>query len=177
MLAEVEHCDRALKYVSQWQTAVDAGAHKGYWTEKLVEHFDSVHAFEPVAELAAEITGRAHVHVHALGARYGQCAIEHGRDNNGQGHVTGGTDVEMKPLDDYTLGGVGFFKLDVEGYELRVLEGASSMVERCRPVILCELNGLSARYGWTDDDVKLWLTRQGYRHEATWNKDWLWLPE
>jgi Methyltransferase FkbM domain len=46
--------------------------------------------------------------------------------------------VRVAKLDDVLDGDVGFVKIDVEGHELRVLEGASSLIERCRPILFIE---------------------------------------
>lgn len=41
-------------------------------------------------------------------------------------------------LDDIIKDDVGFIKIDVEGHELAVLKGATSLINRCRPVLLVE---------------------------------------
>ena len=46
--------------------------------------------------------------------------------------------MAVAKLDDVLDGDIGFIKIDVEGHELSVLEGASSLIERCRPVLLIE---------------------------------------
>ena len=48
-------------------------------------------------------------------------------------------EAELKPLDDFALGGVDFIKIDVEGHEVEVLLGAAATIERCRPMVLIEL--------------------------------------
>lgn len=47
--------------------------------------------------------------------------------------------VKRKRLDDYHLGPVGFIKIDVEGHECAVLEGAKCTIERERPNLLIEI--------------------------------------
>ena len=42
-------------------------------------------------------------------------------------------------LDNENLSNVGFIKIDVEGYELDVLEGASKLIERDRPTMMVEI--------------------------------------
>jgi FkbM family methyltransferase len=52
--------------------------------------------------------------------------------------------VPARPLDEYikTTGvdRIDFMKIDVEGFELEVLRGARQTIERCKPVIYCEVN-------------------------------------
>jgi FkbM family methyltransferase len=47
--------------------------------------------------------------------------------------------VPVKRLDDYQLDNVSFIKIDVEGHELAVLEGAENTLARCRPTLLVEI--------------------------------------
>ena len=46
--------------------------------------------------------------------------------------------VPLSRLDDFGLERVDFLKLDVEGFESQVLEGAAATIERCRPVMYVE---------------------------------------
>jgi FkbM family methyltransferase len=51
----------------------------------------------------------------------------------------GTIDVEVGVLDDVLpTRGVGFIKIDVEGYELEVLKGASGLIRRNRPIMYIE---------------------------------------
>lgn len=52
--------------------------------------------------------------------------------------------VRARPIDEYlkTLGvdRIDLIKIDVEGFELEVLRGARQTIEKCRPIIYCEVN-------------------------------------
>lgn len=79
---------------------------------------------------------------------------EGGRQDVGQGTEYPTTiDVAAIPLDSFNYERVDFLKIDVEGMELRVLNGAKQLVERCRPVILAEWykSDQSALYYWLVD--------------------------
>ncbi len=48
-------------------------------------------------------------------------------------------EVSTKPLDEYDHANIGFIKIDVEGHELAVLEGAEQTLMKFRPVLLVEI--------------------------------------
>jgi hypothetical protein len=69
--------------------------------------------------------------------------------------------VETKPLDEVYAGDVGFIKIDVEGHEHSVLQGAQQTIARCRPRVLVEVE---ERHG--PDSVRrvhAFFRRRGYR--------------
>jgi hypothetical protein len=46
--------------------------------------------------------------------------------------------VQTARLDAVVTGDIAFVKIDVEGHELNVLQGATGLIERCQPVFLVE---------------------------------------
>ncbi len=68
--------------------------------------------------------------------------------------------------------GLDFIKIDVEGAELRVLEGGQQAIESFKPAILIEIEARhTARYQYCPDDILGWLTRRGYAMH-TWQDQW-----
>ena len=62
-------------------------------------------------------------------------------------------------LDDMTDGAqVGLMKIDVEGFELNVLKGATSVIQRCRPIIYVENDRVDR-----SRDLIEWLWATGYK--------------
>lgn len=127
------------------RVAVDAGAHVGFWSMWLAKDFARVHAFEPVPEHAEcfrmNVTqGDVTLHEVALGARAGKVAMQRVHENSGKAHAIAGSEVEVITLDSLGLRDVDLIKIDVEGFEHRVLAGARDTIERCKPVIVVEDN-------------------------------------
>ena len=74
------------------------------------------------------------------------------------------TEVEIVSLDSYfgdSTPRIAAIKIDVEGHELAVFEGAKRLIEKHSPVLVfeCEERHLSGRYV---ADVLRWLQNRGY---------------
>ena len=138
------------------RVSVDAGANRGVWTEVLRRHSRGVCAFEPNPKMYAELRRCAHPDVrtfqYALSDRGGEADLlvpqnDKGFSNQGaslsRARIGAGRfralTVEMRRLDDFDLGDVGFLKVDVEGHELAALQGARETLRRCRPTLVVEI--------------------------------------
>jgi hypothetical protein len=56
-------------------------------------------------------------------------------------------DIEVRTLDSYQFSDVDIIKIDVEGMEVPLLQGAEQTIRRNRPWILIEGNKSPGRYG------------------------------
>jgi FkbM family methyltransferase len=135
--------------------AVDVGASSGYYAFVMSKYFAQVEAFEPLAANTRNLTDYAspkiRVHHVALSATTGRrnfyLPIINGIKCYGRAgfdqprawpyHVS---EIEQRRLDDFELRDVSLIKIDAEGHELEVLEGARKTIESCRPVILVEIS-------------------------------------
>ena len=166
------------------RVCVDVGAHVGLWSMWLARAFARVHAFEPVPLFADifpwNVTG-ANVTLHrtALGARaetveitvpHGQTGGAHisiGGKHPGNKYASGGTSVfsglPMRTLDSFGLDAVDFIKIDVEGTERQVIEGAAHTIGTCRPLIVIEQKGNEVAYGQGRDEAAGMLAAWGMR--------------
>lgn len=137
---------RSLQHTKSKRVALDIGANVGLWSRDLVKHFDQVIAFEPVAMfrecLVLNVTSaNLTVESVALGDRQGLIKMVITEGNTGHTHVDPnaiGGDTEIKRLDSLNLPVVDYIKIDCEGFEYRVLQGAEQTIKRCRPVIVIE---------------------------------------
>ena len=158
------------------QTAVDVGASMGQWTLPLAKRFDFVLAFEPAKDLADKLARRlqssqVRVMPFALWNRatwhtlitYPDLRVSRLVEHDllfSIGLGTGRREVQCLPLDFFSLSDLDFMKVDVEGAEGEVLEGAYQTLKRCHPVILVELHAQAAR-----EKVESILTSLGYTWE------------
>jgi FkbM family methyltransferase len=168
----------AFPHVTEWGCAVDVGAHVGVWSERLAARFDRVVAFEPHPPHAARARRLKGVEVHeaALGHESGEASLRAGEVTDGQYHLGSGEGTQVLTLDGVGLTAVGLVKVDVEGYEWYVLQGGAQTIERDRPVIVIEANGLSERYGVDPDAPRTWLGDRGYRMAGRVKNDEVWVP-
>jgi FkbM family methyltransferase len=123
------------------EVAVDAGAHIGYMTSVMLARGAEVHSFEPHPEthelLRANIANwNGHVEVHqlALSSRAGTGWLGAGAEFTSNSGVPALLErersdldcfeVRLGRLDEFVTGEVALLKVDVEGHEHAVLDGA-----------------------------------------------------
>lgn len=146
--------DPELRYLSRLcspaKISVDVGAAQGLYTSHLLAHSAEVWAFEPRGDAAAELTRHfagspVRVLPVALSDADGEATItvptDIGRSTLEKSNPVEGeeTVIPTRRLDSYDLRGVGFIKIDVEGYESAVLRGATETIKRSRPSLLIEI--------------------------------------
>lgn len=159
---QYDRLERAYHHITDYTVAVDAGAHVGLLTRKLAERFKTVYAFEPdpanfacLCENTRHLPNVLQVQA-ALGAEAGRVSLDRGDGtNSGDVCVRGGDEVPVVPLDSYELPDLGLIKIDVQGYERQVLEGARQLIQAFAPVMIveCEPPGnLRRRYHKGDRD-------------------------
>jgi len=139
--------------------SIDIGASGGIYTLALLPYSSSIVAFEPRPEGVCDLIEMARV-LHlpiqvetiALSNTEGKAEMrmllrDLGRstiasENNlldPDGSPTQSTWVVKKTLDSYRLSKVGFIKIDVEGHEKAVLEGAAKTIDSNRCNLLIEM--------------------------------------
>ena len=139
--------DRSLTYVKNFRVALDIGANVGLWSRDLCERFSSVIAFEPVEIfrdcLTKNVTSpKLHVESVALGDQATTACMNITMDNMGHTHIDpnslGNGDTVVRRLDDYNYNDIDYIKMDCEGFEYRIIQGAKETILRCRPVVVVE---------------------------------------
>lgn len=141
------------------KTSIDAGANVGVWTWAMARHSKEVHAFEPnpknLSKLRRNVGKLKNVSIHglALADAEGEAILRIPRGRKGHSNQRAslstaavGDDqaftalaVKQKRLDDCGLRSVGFIKIDVEGFELTLLEGAQATIARDHPNLIIEI--------------------------------------
>jgi FkbM family methyltransferase len=176
------------RFIKPGMTVFDVGAHHGLYTilaSKATGAEGRVHAFEPSPRERAQLkrnlglnrARNVQIHSVALGRESGKETLylvdgtEDGcnslRAPNVE-QVTIPVEVRVQPLDDFLrqsgVQGIDFVKLDVEGAELSVLEGAEGLFRSPhRPVILAEISDVrTGPWGYAAREIIEWLGRKGF---------------
>lgn len=172
--------------------AIDVGANVGSVTGQLchaVEERGLVWAFEPIPrnlarlEHLAEANGLAQLEIFgcALSSTRGTAVIRLAEDGF-SGHASftaswirgGELQVTTECLDDLTgqiqtARPLRLIKIDVEGFERQVLEGAVNTIRRFRPLIYCEFNDLVLRDAGSSSEALLaTFASVGYSVAPAW---------
>ena len=153
-------CIRRVDARQEIRVVLDVGANSGEWAATVAKCLPSaeLHCFEPqpACQLALQSLSkhnpRVHVHAMALGAQNGRLAMNANRFTPSSSflrmtkrHVdlwpatadTAEIEVLVRCLDDETssLGTGMFLKIDVQGYELQVLQGATDTLTRTTLIV------------------------------------------
>lgn len=143
--------------VESGEQAIDVGGNRGVYTYDLWRRGCHVEVFEPnpicCKVLQAWSSGRRCVNVHpvALSRSEGSATLHIPRDSSGLEHdasasieQAGGGEIRdevvaTRTLDSYAFPDPRFVKIDVEGHEQSVIDGANATLQRCRPILLIEV--------------------------------------
>lgn len=190
------------RYVESASVILDIGAHCGSHTVlyKSINPSARVYAFEPqlkmyhllvknikdngLTEVVAynnavgDFTGNAEMNPYSSDGSNSMSPVSYGGDNlynlAGIQIGAGGESVKMIRLDEMILPCCNFMKIDVEGFEPHVIEGARQMIENCRPVISYEVNHkVSDRATVSSTEI---LESLGYECSNLWSDNWIAIP-
>ena len=172
--------------IDNWRRAIDVGSNNACNAIHYAKRFDHVECFEPtpLAQQLWRNTVRdnnvSNVHLHPVGVgekSYTTEILTHDR-NGGHNHLAHydknhradpsrssrvRVPVQVETVDSFNFTDVGFIKIDVEGYERFVLEGAEHLIARCRPTIQLEIVSQQCRkFNYKAEDMIEWIRGWDY---------------
>lgn len=131
----------AYKHITSWRGCVDAGANVGMWTRFMMPDFQRVYAFEPnpvfVECFKKNIDLSQNVELHEFGLSNTEHTATHDFNNTMLSKDPG--NVRCRTLDSFNLQEIDFIKIDVDGFEDVLMEGAVDTIRRNTPVINIEM--------------------------------------
>ena len=152
---------------------VDVGGNVGKWATHFASKYKHVTVFEPADyhiecfKLNCKQFNNVYLHQYGLS----NSASKGKLDVYIEGHL-GSTrildaedgDIEMRTMDSLNISNIDVLKIDVEGRELHVLQGAEQTLKRLSPLIVierCVLN--SSAFGYDKKATHDVLTSYGYK--------------
>jgi len=138
------------------QIAIDVGANQGIYTYCMAKVARAVVAFEPNADLIASlkkvVAENVQLQTSALSNVCGESLMRIDPTNNGLSTIEQRNsfhsanpavdpihrNVCTRTLDSFDFGNVSLIKIDVEGHEEAVLQGARETINRNKPVLIIE---------------------------------------
>lgn len=140
-----------------------------YNAHKLITEHDTNHAdgwYKLANKTFASLSMTASIHTHniGLGNVPGMMQMEDHPNNVGHNCILTEErkektkyevyDVEVRTLDSYNFENVDAIKIDCEGYEYPILQGALQTIARCRPVVQLEIvEAQCKKFGYTPQDM------------------------
>ncbi len=165
---------KALKRCKSFRNSIDIGAHYGLMSYHMSESFENVYSFEiePSVRRCLEINmdkfGCDNVKVYPCGVGESNKLVGINFAPKGK---TFGTHInndalpmtEIKSIDSFGFKDIDFIKIDAEGYEPYIIDGAIDTIKKYKPVILYERKGHEKRYGRGRHSVLKKLSKLGYK--------------
>ena len=166
----------ALSYVKKWNTCIDIGSQFGFWTWPLLRRFKTVHCFEPnllFRECFLKNIPLDNVTLHPYGLSNNEHTAYQSKDSQ-QLSMRAGS-VQCRTLDSFKFDNVDFIKIDVDGYEHKVLIGAKQTIKKFNPVINIEMKKM--KRSLTVFNCTNFLKKRGYRMAKRVKSDEIWVKK
>ena len=159
---------------------IDCGGQKGNWTINWYDKCEHVEVFEPnpamlpiLKEHTKDIKNMSLYEV-ALGDKPGTVAMDY-ETHDGTYHVVRDNGpIEIRTLDSYNFTDVDIIKIDVEGFEVPLLDGAKETIMNNKPWIQIEANNTGKRYGRPKTAILKKLHSFGMKRVAKEWPDQIW---
>lgn len=182
-----ESIDSALKYVQNFNLAIDVGANVGLHTVRFAKKFKTVHAFEPEAYnfecLFKNGYSSKNIVFHKQGLGNGSSRkillMPRTSTNSGTWSIKDFKNlpedelysqmIKISTLDSFNLS-PNLIKIDTQGYELEVLEGAVRTIQRSSPVIITEAENWAER-----NLLAMYFKKLNYRKAFVSRRDFIWV--
>ena len=176
----------AQRLIDDYTQALDIGANNACNTIHYAERFQQVRAWEPtlttqelwsktvqanhcdnvMLETAALSNATTLTHMILHDKNHGHNHIDHAPWNprsRPESRTRPTQPIQTRTLDSYGDITAGFIKIDVEGAELMVMQGADHTIQRERPTIQWEMVAdQCTRFNYTPQDIIEWLRSRDY---------------
>ena len=162
LLKFLDYCSSQNK---KFRTVLDIGAWCGTWAKAMEPYAKKIIAFEPdrlhFECLQRNCTINCVPRREAIGDEEKMISLTEDSFTQAK-RVTGDGDIRMIKLDNLEYSNIDLIKVDVEGYEMRVLKGAEKTLQQTQ-FLMIELNNNTKKYGSSNADVENYLMTRGFK--------------
>lgn len=170
------HCKmtfvKSVPFIKNRGIAIDVGCRDGEYSRYLQQEFEHVYAFDArrrkLFPYNVDLSKVTHFTC-GLGDQVEVIEMFGGTHDKTRGKRH---EVACHPLDAFGFENVSYIKIDVEGFEKKVLIGAEQTILRDRPLIVIEQNEVMLDNETDPLAAKRWLEERGYSHVATCDRGW-----
>lgn len=163
---------QARPFIRNFRNALDVGCRVGEFTRYLHLDFKHVYAFDPNLwpdfRRNVDLSRVTHFNC-AIGDEPGETVMYGGTHSQREGAKV--KRVPVHTIDNFGFENIDFIKIDVEGFEKKVLLGAAETIARCNPVIVIEQNHVVLE-GDQQYSAKEYLETIGYEAVAVDPRGW-----
>ena len=170
-----EHRDGILSFLKkqgcEFNNCLDVGAHVGFWLKDLQNAFGMVYAFEPISDVRECLKKNVEKDNYllfdfGLGDKNETVMVNYIPEETGNTYVSdqGNREINIRRLDEIKLPKIDYIKIDAEGYEIKVLQGAEGLITRDEPFIHVEVKDkILERHGLTSADIDRYFEEIDYQ--------------
>ena len=161
--------------MDSWRGCLDIGSNIGQWTRPLAQKFQKVYCFEPnpnFRECFVKNITESNVELFEVGLSDRQHLAKQGFNSTVLTEGDGG--IECKTLDSFGLTDIDFVKIDVDGFEIPLLNGARETLNSNSPVVNIEMK--HDRMHIVKESQQI-LKELGYKFVQRTKSDEIWLKK
>ena len=161
----ISYCESQNK---KFEQVLDIGAWAGTWSYAMQKFCKSIVAFEPDGInfecLHKNLGPFNHItcNQNAIGEKIGRVSLTEDNFTQAKRIEDKEGNIQMFTVDYYNYSDVELIKIDVEGYEMRVLEGATQTLKSVK-FLMIELNNNTKKYGSNNLQVEKYVESLGFR--------------
>lgn len=146
---EGKYREQILNQIPNKRTFVDVGANVGIWSYHLHNKFSKVFSYEPSRQnlecLKLNVANLTEIREKAVANFIGEAEFHQAGKNCGDGKlcrpgINASYVVPVVTLDSENLTNVDLIKIDVQGWEYEVLQGAKETIKKHQPWVIFEVN-------------------------------------
>lgn len=178
-----------LRQVKKGDVVVDVGANIGYYTILLADKVGKkgkVYAFEPdstnfeILEKNIKANGLKNVVAvkAAVGSRDGKLKLYKSSENFGDHKLYGEEkvkeEVKIIKLDNFVKEKIDLVKIDTQGWEPEVIDGAKNLIEKWKPIMFMEYSPASYKIAKLDGKKMMEWLKNIYK-KFFWIDEWLYI--